>query len=190
MWTKFHIKTWKFTFNENFIATMERRNERLYCSVIASRILQHRDLLNNAPTALTNDLSVINPFTRGREVKSAAEKGLKRIRAGKRNGAPAGAGVIVDIQRGKYTISRPHKFSQSDEPPCAVRGGLFPPRAWRQRYLCASSRARRSVDITRAQHARICTPTRNSVVRIVYPRMSNSFRLFQNSLSCRKIIAR
>lgn len=35
-------------------------------------------------------------------------------------GAPAGAGVIVDIQRGKYAISRPHKFSQSDEPPRAV----------------------------------------------------------------------
>jgi len=85
-------------------------------------------------------------------VKSTAEKGPKKTCAGKRKGAPAGAGVIVDIQRGKYTISGPHKFSQSDEPPCAVRGGLFPPRAWRQRYLYASSRAQIGRHYVRTTH--------------------------------------
>lgn len=50
-------------------------------------------------------------------------KGRKKGRG--RRGAPAGAGVIVDIQRGKYAISRAHKFSQSDEPP---RAKTWPPR--------------------------------------------------------------
>lgn len=53
-----------------------------------------------------------------REAARHVGKGRKRV-WGER-GAPAGAGVIVDIQRGKYAISRPHKFSQSDEPPRAV----------------------------------------------------------------------
>jgi len=36
---------------------------------------------------------------------------------------PAGACVIVDIQRGKYAISRAHKFSQSGESgPLHARG--------------------------------------------------------------------
>lgn len=51
------------------------------------------------------------------------ERGVKRD--GGAGGAPAGAGVIVDIQRGKYAISRAHKFSQSDEPP---RAKTWPPR--------------------------------------------------------------
>lgn len=92
------------------------------------------------------------------------KKGLPRVAGGKRRrkGAPAGAGVIVDIQRGKYAISRPHKSGQSDEPPCAARGGPFPPRcAWQQRYLCAGSRLQVGQHYARVQHhVHACTPTR------------------------------
>lgn len=54
-----------------------------------------------------------------RTVKGRKEKRESKTDRRKKRGLPAGAGVIVDIQRGKYAISRAHKFKQSDEPPCA-----------------------------------------------------------------------
>jgi len=80
---------------------------------------------------------------RERRENEKDKRSLPRSRRG-REGAPAGAGVIVDIQRGKYAISRAHKFSQSGE------SGPLPPRAWQRRYLHPGSRAR-SVNVTRVR---------------------------------------
>lgn len=78
------------------------------------------------------------------------KKGLSGSRGrGKWKGAPAGAGVIVDIQRGKYAISRPHKSGQSDEPPRSAALSFYAARGSSVTYMQAV--VYRSVNITRAR---------------------------------------
>jgi len=107
------------------------------------------------------------------------KKGLSEWQGGQKE-APAGAGVIVDIQRGKCAISRPHKFSQSDEPPRAAALSLH---ARGSGVTCVQAAMHRSVGITSniaCTHTRAPTRKPESDVRIVYPRTSNAFRPFQN----------
>lgn len=123
-------------------------------------------------------------FPRGgrREAESEAEKGVKRACAriaGERKRAPAGAGVIWYITRGKYAISRSHKFSQSNERPflsTRVAAALL----MREQHMQVGQY------YAACMHA--CTPTQNlnSTPRIVYPGIPYTFRSRSRIPCCRK----
>lgn len=120
------------------------------------------------------DLPAVNPLAAERERRKvkrrkACKKGAARI-AGERPRVR----VSFDIQRGKYAISRSHKFSQSNERPflsTRVAAALL-----MRVQQCAGRSTLRT-----CMHA--CTPTQNleSTPEIVYPGMPNTFHAVEKS---------
>jgi len=140
------------------------------------RIFAALQPLKTHAASFIGDLLAVNSLAgeRGRRKvkrRKACKKGLHESR-GKGRERPR-VRVSFDIQRGKYTISRSHKFSQSNERPflsTRVAAALL-----MREQQCTG----RSILRYACMHA--CTPTQKpkSAPEIVYPGMPNMFRSFR-----------